>query len=99
VWLVVRGFGVADDSHTTNKLRFVPYRTSAAAGLAVRAQKGRAVRTARRQTMKLCPWTYLWMISPSASVRRVFGILGLDAVLTASNWSEVDMKLTVYKEW
>jgi anti-anti-sigma factor len=42
---------------------------------------------------------YLWVISPSASVRRVFGILGLDAVLTASNWSEVDMNHTDYKEW
>jgi hypothetical protein len=39
------------------------------------------------------------VISPSASVRRVFGILGLDAVLTAANWSEVDMDITVYKEW
>jgi anti-anti-sigma factor len=41
----------------------------------------------------------LWMISPSAPVRRVFGILGLDAVLAPPGRPETDENVTTCEEW
>lgn len=40
----------------------------------------------------------LWVISPSAPVRRVFGILGLDAVLASPGRPETDEDITTCEE-